>query len=139
MAYWYFDGAAGPERGSEMKSEMKIEMKSKMKRRLFSKSGLIGRLATLFGVVGSIFFLSLGPALANSPGTGPEASAPHAMAADSLDLEDHGTYSGEYVFGMTKAVMRSTLTPALKPAALIFTIPLDLVTLPLAVVGGFLR
>lgn len=136
MAYWHFDGAAGPERGSEMKIGMKSEI---MKRRLFSKSGLIGRLATLFGVVGSIFFLSLGPALANSPGTGPEASAPHAMAADSLDLEDHGTYSGEYVFGMTKAVMRSTLTPALKPAALIFTIPLDLVTLPFAVVGGFLR
>lgn len=110
-----------------------------MGRRLFSRSGIAGRFALSFGV--TVFFALLGfsPALASAPGTGPEVAAAHALAADSLDLEDHGAYSGEYVFGMTKAVMRSTLTPALKPAALIFTIPLDLVTLPFAVVGGFLR
>ena len=110
-----------------------------MRRRLFSGSGVAGGFVLKFGV--SVFFalLAFSPALASAPSTGPDVAMTHAMAADSLDLEDHGTYSGEYVFGMTKAVMRSTLTPALKPAALIFTIPLDLVTLPFAVVGGFLR
>ena len=64
---------------------------------------------------------------------------PLAMAQDSLDLEDHGGYSDEYVFAMTKGVMRSTLAPAVKPLALIFTVPLDLVTLPFALVGGLFR
>jgi|LWDU01.1.fsa_nt_gi hypothetical protein len=63
----------------------------------------------------------------------------YAMAQDTLDLEAPGGYTNEYVFGMTKAVMRSTLAPAVKPMALIFTIPLDLATLPFAVVGGLFR
>jgi hypothetical protein len=63
----------------------------------------------------------------------------NAMARDTLDLEASGGYTNEYVFGMTKAVMGSTLAPAVKPLALIFTIPLDLATLPFAVVGGFMR
>ncbi len=63
----------------------------------------------------------------------------NAMARDTLDLEASGGYTNEYVFGMTKAVMGSTLAPAVKPMALIFTIPLDLATLPFAVVGGFMR
>jgi hypothetical protein len=70
-----------------------------------------------------------------------EINAGHgnAMARDTLDLEASGGYTNEYVFGMTKAVMGSTLAPAVKPMALIFTIPLDLATLPFAVVGGFMR
>jgi hypothetical protein len=63
----------------------------------------------------------------------------HAMAQDTLDLEADGGYTNEYVFGMTKAVMGSTLAPAVKPMALIFTIPLDLVTLPFALMGGLFR
>jgi hypothetical protein len=66
--------------------------------------------------------------------------APDAMMAqDSLDLESHGGWTGEYVFGMTKGLMRSTLTPALKPVFLIFTVPLDLAFLPFAAIGGFFR
>ena len=61
------------------------------------------------------------------------------MAQDTLDLEARGGYTNEYVFGMTKAVMRSTLAPAVKPMALIFTVPLDLATLPFALVGGLFR
>ena len=61
------------------------------------------------------------------------------MAQDTLDLEAHGGYTNDYVFGMTKAVMRSTLAPAVKPMALIFTVPLDLATLPFALVGGLFR
>jgi hypothetical protein len=56
-----------------------------------------------------------------------------------VDLESHGGYSTEYIFGMTKGVMRSTLVPALKPVVLLFTIPLDLAFLPFAAIGGFFR
>lgn len=60
-------------------------------------------------------------------------------ARDTVDVEDHGGYTGEYIFGMTKGVMRSTLTPALKPVVLLLTVPLDLVFLPFAAIGGFFR
>ncbi len=62
-----------------------------------------------------------------------------AMGYDSLDVEGHSGYSTEYIFGMTKGVMRSTLTPVLKPAALIFTVPLDIAFLPFAALAGLLR
>ena len=61
------------------------------------------------------------------------------VARDTADLEDHGGYTGEYIFGMTKGVMRSTLTPALKPVVLLLTVPLDIVFLPFAAIGGFFR
>lgn len=60
-------------------------------------------------------------------------------ASDTVDLESHGGYTGQYIFGMTKGVMRSTLTPALKPVVLLFTVPLDIAFLPFAAIGGFFR
>jgi len=60
-------------------------------------------------------------------------------AKDSLELETHGGYSSEYIFGMTKGIMRSTLTPALKPVVLVLTVPLDIAFLPFAAIGGFFR
>ena len=111
-----------------------------MRRNSFLIEGAAGRSVRVVCAAALCALLLLSPSLASSSDDGSGATgAPHAVAADSLDLEDHGSYRGEYVFGMTKAVMRSTLTPAIKPLALIFTIPLDLVTLPFAVVGGFLR
>lgn len=61
----------------------------------------------------------------------------YMMARDTLELEDRSGYSGEYIFGMTKGIMRSTLTPALKPVVLLLTVPLDLVFLPFAAIAGF--
>ena len=76
------------------------------------------------------------PAIVFDDGRRPD----YVMAArDTVDVEEHGGFSGEYVFGMTKGVMRSTLTPALKPVVLLFTVPLDIVFLPFAVIGGFFR
>ena len=69
----------------------------------------------------------------------PPYSPDALMARDSVDLEEHGGWTGEYVFGMTKGLMRSTLVPALKPVFLILTVPLDLVFLPFAAIGGFFR
>ena len=38
---------------------------------------------------------------------------------------------------MTKGLMNSTLEPALKPPLLLLTVPLDIVFLPFAAIGGF--
>jgi len=65
--------------------------------------------------------------------------SPWASAYDQLDVEDHSGYSSEYIFGMTKGIMRSTLTPALKPVVLLVTVPLDIAFLPFAAIGGFFR
>jgi hypothetical protein len=65
---------------------------------------------------------------------------PIVMGYDNLDLEDHDKgYTSQYIFGMTKGVMRSTLMPAFKPMAMLLTVPLDLVFLPFAALGGFFR
>lgn len=59
-------------------------------------------------------------------------------AKDTVELESRG-WTGEYIFGMSKGLMRSTLEPAIKPIFLLFTVPLDLVFLPFAAIGGFFR
>ena len=63
--------------------------------------------------------------------------SPYVMAYDKLDVEDRSGYRTEYIFGMTKGIMKSTLVPALKPVMLLFTVPLDLAFLPFAAVAGF--
>ncbi len=66
------------------------------------------------------------------------AAPPFILAQDALNLEDDEGYSTEYIFGMSKGIMRSTLVPALKPFVLLFTIPLDLAFLPFAAIAGAL-
>ncbi|MDG2051000.1 MAG: hypothetical protein P8M78_12630 [Myxococcota bacterium] len=105
-------------------------------------------LLAFFGA--SLPALALNPAIVDQPTQGLEVERPFSWerampenyvlaARDSVDLESHGGYSTEYIFGMTKGVMRSTLVPALKPVVLLFTIPLDLAFLPFAAIGGFFR
>ena len=55
---------------------------------------------------------------------------------DALVLEDREGYNSEYIFGMTKAVLNSTLHPALKPLTCLVTVPLDLAVLPFSVLLG---
>jgi len=107
----------------------------------------LSRLLVLLAFLGAVTASAL-PAAATPPRTAGPGSAvwdeprpPEvALAArDSVDLESHGGYTTEYMFGLTKGVVRSTLTPALKPAALIFTVPLDIAFLPFAAIGGFFR
>jgi len=88
--------------------------------------------------------LAAGPASAFSPSE-PDTSiepavqtySPYVMAYDKLDVEDRQGYNSEYIFGMSKGIMKSTLVPALKPVILLFTVPLDLAFLPFAAVAGF--
>ncbi len=56
--------------------------------------------------------------------------------SSSLDMRDDG-YNSAYIFGMTKGVANSTIIPAMKPLFWLVTVPLDLVFLPLAWIGGF--
>ncbi len=85
------------------------------------------------------FIFSSGSALAVNPEAPGQGLPNYVLAADSLNLEDNQGYSSEYIFGMTKGVMNSTLEPAFKPVVLLLTVPLDIAFLPFAAIGGFFR
>jgi hypothetical protein len=53
-----------------------------------------------------------------------------------VDMRDDG-YNSEYIFGLTKGIASSTVHPAIKPICFVLTVPLDLVFLPFAAIGGF--
>ncbi len=59
------------------------------------------------------------------------------VLVQAVQLEDRSGYTTEYLFGMSRAVADSTLHPALKPPVFLLTIPLDIVFLPFAAIGGF--
>lgn len=63
---------------------------------------------------------------------------PALMLKDALVLEEREGYNSEYIFGMTKGILNSTLNPALKPLVCILTVPLDIVGLPFAALLGAL-
>ena len=67
----------------------------------------------------------------------PSTRAVICARVSSKEQEKEG-YSTEYIFGLSKGTMRSTLVPALKPFVLIFTLPLDLAFLPFAAIAGAL-
>ena len=46
-------------------------------------------------------------------------------------------YNDQYLFAATRGVANSTLIPALKAPLFILTVPVDLVCLPFAAIGGF--
>ena len=62
-----------------------------------------------------------------------QASGKHSQGAD---MRDPG-YNSQYIFGMTKGIAESTLNPGLKPLMFLFTIPLDIITLPFSAIAGF--
>jgi hypothetical protein len=101
----------------------------------------------------SVRFLALCALLAATPALAPPAfgeAAPPLVIA-----EEHGTEPGElrprytpvppeeeswynagYMFALTGSVARSTMSPALKAPLFVFTVPLDIVLLPFAAIGG---
>lgn len=50
--------------------------------------------------------------------------------------EKKSWYNGSYIFGMTRGVAGSTMAPAGKVPLFVLTVPLDIVFLPFAVIGG---
>jgi hypothetical protein len=57
-------------------------------------------------------------------------------AVAPVELETHEGYNASYIFGMTRGVAWSTISPALKPLLFVLTVPLDIVLLPFAAIGG---
>ena len=104
------------------------------------RAGKLGLIATMVmaTLLAGAPVLAFQPAASGSDGEVTQPSR-YVMAYDSLDLEDHQGYSGEYIFGLTKGIMRSTMVGALKPIVLLVTVPLDIAFLPFAVIAGFFR
>jgi hypothetical protein len=50
--------------------------------------------------------------------------------------EEESWYNAGYMFALTGGVARSTMSPALKAPLFVFTVPLDIVLLPFAAIGG---
>jgi hypothetical protein len=50
--------------------------------------------------------------------------------------EPKSSYNASYVFGLTRGVADSTIHPAVKAPIFVLTLPLDLVFLPFALIGG---
>ncbi len=61
--------------------------------------------------------------------------APAVEVGSPLDMRDD-EYNSDYIFGMTRGVADSTMIPAVKPLFFLVTIPLDIVFLPFAAIGG---
>jgi hypothetical protein len=50
--------------------------------------------------------------------------------------EKKSWYNSDYIFGMTRGVTGSTIAPAGQVPLLVLTVPLDIVFLPFALIGG---
>ena len=86
-----------------------------------------------------------GLVLAQASGSeeGPEGEVEARSGGGSLEPryqprepEKEPWYNSSYIFGMTRGLANSTIAPAGKAPLFIFTIPLDIVTLPFTLIGG---
>jgi hypothetical protein len=50
--------------------------------------------------------------------------------------EEPSWYNASYIFGLTRGVAQSTMVPAVKAPLFVLTVPLDIVLLPFAAIGG---
>jgi hypothetical protein len=67
----------------------------------------------------------------------PTYPAPPPGPPGPYNDQEREHYNSDYLFGMTRGVAHSTMVPALKAPLFLFTIPLDIVFLPFAAIGGF--
>jgi len=72
--------------------------------------------------------------MAQARGTEPRELEPRYKPAPPP--EPKGWYNSGYVFGLTRGVAGSTMVPAAKAPLFILTVPLDIVILPFAAIGG---
>ena len=71
--------------------------------------------------------------LAQAGGTEPRELEPRYQP---VPPEEPSWYNGSYIFGMTRSVAASTMVPAAKVPLFVLTVPLDIVFLPFAAIGG---
>jgi hypothetical protein len=72
--------------------------------------------------------------LAQAGGTQPRDLEPRYQPAPP---EEKSWYNSSYIFAVTRSVADSTLVPAAKVPLYLLTVPVDLVLLPFATIGGF--
>ena len=67
-----------------------------------------------------------------------EAPPPGALAPryEPVPPPKKSWYNDSYIFAATRAVADSTMVPAAKAPLFVLTVPLDLVLLPFATIGG---
>jgi hypothetical protein len=65
-----------------------------------------------------------------------ERSRPLEPRYQPREPEEKSFYNGSYLFGMTRGVADSTIHPAGKVPLFLLTVPLDIVCLPFAAIGG---
>ena len=80
--------------------------------------------------------------LAQDGGTEPKELEPRYSAPDPgkpgpYNNEERQFYNSDYLFGITRSVVNSTIVPAGKVPLFLLTVPLDIVFLPFAAIGGF--
>ena len=94
--------------------------------------------------------MSAPPADAGAPGQEPAPTLSETVVADgygtqSRELEPRyepvapqpeSDYNDSYIFALTRGVADSTFHPAAKVPFFLFTVPLDIVFLPFAAIGG---
>ena len=76
---------------------------------------------------------------ASSPAPGAPAEEEHGKLEPRYqprEPQPKPWYNDSYLFGMTRGVTGSTMHPAAKVPLLVLTIPLDIVLLPFAAIGG---
>jgi hypothetical protein len=71
--------------------------------------------------------------LAQAQGTEPRELEPRYQP---VPPEEKSWYNGSYIFGLTRGVAGSTMVPAAKAPLFVLSVPLDLVLLPFAAIGG---
>ena len=57
----------------------------------------------------------------------------------SASVEDRAAdsgYNSDYLFGLSRGLAGSTLSPAIKPVFFVVTVPLDVALFPFALIGG---
>jgi len=90
----------------------------------------LARAAALAVVVGVL--ASLSPA---EPAFATEGTS--VVRAGSPQMQDRSGYNSRYIFSMTKAVADAPWSTAVKPPVMLFTIPVDLILLPITLIAGF--
>ena len=67
----------------------------------------------------------------------PRYESPPPGKPGPYNEQERQFYNSDYLFGITRALVNSTIVPAGKAPLFLFTVPLDIVFLPFAAIGGF--
>jgi hypothetical protein len=59
------------------------------------------------------------------------------VRSGSPQLEEKHGYDTKYIFAMTRAVADAPMATGVKPLIMLFTIPADIVLLPVTLIAGF--